>query len=358
MEVIILAGGEGRRLRPLTRERPKIQLMLGAKTVFEHILTALLPMAPERVHLCLGCHAKAMLRYIHSRHWPVLVTCQVEPEPLGTAGALQLAKLQGYWNTQALVMNGDLLTELDYETILAQSTKDGPVVSLISAADYGGTDFGQVGWDEATGKILEFFEKDRTKAGAWVNAGIYLVSPQDLAGFPLRGTLSLEHDVFPELAKAGHLFGAEIRPEYWLDLGVPWRWLAGQAWIINKGRGLQDIPKIEEGVYIEDGVVLGKGCRLFPPVLLRKGSRVGDASVIGPNVVIDEGCLVGREAHLSELYLGKEARVGQRCRFRRSLVDQHSVIGDEVTLECISIAAGSRISSESNSWQLEGGGCE
>lgn len=354
MEVIILAGGEGRRLRPLTRERPKIQLTLGAKTVFEHIFDLILPMAPERVHLCLGRHAETMLRFIHSRNWPVPVSCQVETEPLGTAGALQLAKLQGYWTKQALVMNGDLLLKMNFETLLAKSLP-GPAIAVILAAVDERRDFGQVGWDEESGKVSGFFEKTDTKEEAMINAGFYLLSPKDLGVFPLKGVLSLENDVFPELARTGKLFGIKVSPDYWLDIGVPQRWLAGQAWVVADGKGLEDTSKIEDGVYIEDGVVLGKGCRLFPPSLIRKGARVGDGSVIGPNVVIDEGCLVGKETRLSQLYLGKESRIGQRCRIGGALVDRRSFFGDEVTMDGFCLAAESRIGSESTSWQWEEG---
>ena len=354
MEAIILAGGDGSRLRPLTREQPKILMRIGMKTILQLILEWLIPYKPYHVHLCLGKNAQPILDFLGAYKAPFLISHQIEKKALGTGGALLLAKERGDWREDAIVINGDLLTDLDL-TPLITGKKETPIVALINHGDGNNDDFGCVELEYESSIIRGFWEKKRIEQRKYlVNAGVYYMSPIDLLGFAEGSYYSLERDIFPQLVTENRLNGCIVQATGWLDLGVPERYLAGQKWALMRGLGLNGVKEIQPGIFQENGSSWEKDCQFQPPVLIRRGCRIGEGVNLGPNVVLDEGCWVGRGSVLSDVYIGKNSRLGEGCRVRESLFDEGTSLDERAWIERICLGARSQLRAETRSWTLEG----
>jgi NDP-sugar pyrophosphorylase family protein len=354
LEVIILAGGDGSRLRPLTRERPKILMRIGMKTILQLILEWLLPYQPDHVHLCLGKNAQPIRDFLGTYNAPFTISHQIEKKPLGTGGALLLAKACGDWREKAIVINGDLLTDLDLTTLIAAKNET-PIIALINRQDGNNKDFGCVELDNQSSIIRKFHEKKRfTQEVFPVNAGVYYMAPNDLLGFVEGSYYSLEHDIFPQMILEERLKGCIVQATGWWDMGVPERYLAGQEWALINGLAIKGAEEIQPGIFLENGSSWGKECRFESPVLIRRGCRIGEGVNIGPNVVLDEGCWVGRDSIIRDVYIGQNSRFGKGCRVRESLFDEEVSLDEGVWVERICLGARSRLLAETRSWALEG----
>ena len=326
-EAMIVAGGAGTRLRPLTNHTPKPLLPFCGGPFLEGVVLRLAAIGVERVLLVVGADTapfEAFAATFHDRG--VAVEIVPEPEPLDTAGGVRSAldRVSGTF----LVLNGDILTDVDLAAAVAHHTEVDAAATLVLTRVEDTSAFGVCVRDE-TGRITAFVEKPEPGSlpgQDTINAGTYVLEPEALARFP-QGRLSFERRVFPDLVAQGAAVHGWVGDGVWADLGTPERFLSGQRLTLSgalRWPTLEAVAGDGEGVRVAAGVDVGDGAHLEGPLLLQSGVRVGAGARVGPDVV-----------------LGPGVQVGVGARLRDSAVLASTVVGDEV--EADGLIAGSGV---------------
>jgi NDP-sugar pyrophosphorylase family protein len=346
MKAILLAGGKGTRLRPLTIHTPKpivpifnrpflhyqIDLLKQVREIDEVILS--LNYQPRRIEEIFGDGAEAgiKIRYV------------VEPAPLGTAGAIKYA---GDNLTESVVVfNGDVLTEIDLAAVIRLHRERRARATIVLTPVDNPTAFGLVETD-GDGNIRRFLEKPKPEEITThnINAGIYVLEPDTFDRIPSEVAWSIERSYFPSLIERGETFVAYIYGGYWIDIGTPEKYTQVHRDIMDgryQAAPFKDLPppriSISAEARIEDGAVVEGPCFIDDGVLVKAGARIGPYSVLGRQTQIEEdatieggilwpNCRVSREAAVRNAILGRNCHLG-----RNTSVDHDAVLGDKTTL--------------------------
>ncbi len=344
MKAVIMAGGEGTRLRPLTSLRPKPMVPIVNQPVMEHILGLVKYHGITEVVATLAFMPRVIQDYFgEGEEWGVTIGYAVEESPLGTAGSVKNAASLLEGDEPFLVISGDAMTDIDLSEIIAfHKSRQAAVTIALKRVD-DPLDFGVVITD-GDGLIERFLEKP-----TWgqvfsdtINTGIYVIEPWVLDYIPEGTPFDFSAELFPKLMADGHkLYGIAV-DGYWCDVGSRETYmdvhrdiLDGKAHIFVPGVHASEGVWVAETAKIEEDVTLGHGVVVGENVRIRSGARIGDFTVIGDN------CVVGNDAQLthsivwSDTFIGRQASVSGAvlCRHvdvrARAAVDMGAVIGDE-----------------------------
>jgi len=326
MDAVVLVGGEGTRLRPLTYEIPKQMLPVVERPMIVHVLEWLSQHGVDRAVLSLGYRADAFLQaFPTSKIAGVALEYVVEPDPLDTAGAIRFAAEKAGVSGTFLVLNGDVLTDLDATALIAfhRSRPAEASIALTPVADP--SRFGVVPTD-GDGRVTAFIEKPApgTAPTNLINAGIYVLETSVLERIPAGRRVSIERETFPELVEGGILY-ALASDAYWLDTGTPEQFLRAQLDILG-GRRLcvPAAPDISSCVWADPSAQvagrLGPHCLIGEQAAIAEGAVVSD-SVMGAGSRVGTGAVVSR----SVLMAGAEVRSG--AVVQDSIVGPRSVVG-------------------------------
>src|SRR5687768_17194397 len=290
MKAIVLAGGEGTRLRPLTWTTPKPLLPIVNRPFLEHQLSWLAGHGVTEVVLSLGYRSDAFAGRSFSA-LPLQVA--VEPEPLGTAGAIRFAAEAGGVTSRFLVCNGDVLTDLDVSALVRfHEEREAEATIALTRVDDPSA-FGVVPTDDE-GRVLRFVEKPPPGEAPtdWINAGTYVLEPSVLADIPAGRAVSIERETFPGiLARNGKLY-ALPSSAYWLDIGTPAKYLEANADRLERPAGAA-----VEGSVLGAGAVVEAGAKVLRSVLF-DGARVGAGAEVADSV-LGSGATVEARAAVS-----------------------------------------------------------
>ena len=346
MKAILLAGGKGTRLRPLTIHTPKpvvpifnrpflhyqIDLLKQVPGIDEVILS--LNYRPRRIEEILGDGSALgiKIRYV------------VEPAPLGTAGAVKYAS--GNLAESVVVFNGDVLTQIDLAAVvgLHRERKARATIVLTPVENPGA--YGLVETDPE-GNVQRFVEKpsvDRITTNH-INAGIYVLEPDTFDRIPSDVPWSIERSYFPSLVERSETFVAFVHEGYWVDIGTPEKYTQVHRDIMD-GRYVTapflnlSAPRISVApdAVLENGATMEGPCFIDEGVVIKSGARIGPYSVIGRQALVEEdasvegailwpNCRVSREASVRDAILGRHCHLG-----RGVSVDGGAVLGDRTTL--------------------------
>jgi mannose-1-phosphate guanylyltransferase len=349
MRAVVLAGGEGTRLRPLTYAVPKPLLPIANRAFLEHQLGWLGSYGVTEVVLALGYRSDAFRRsFPDGRAAGLPLRIAVEPEPMGTGGAIRFAA-EGT-EERFVVCNGDVLTDLDLGLLLRfHAEREAEATIALTQVD-DPTAFGVVPTD-ADGRVLGFIEKPaRGEAPTdWVNAGTYVFEPGILERIPPGQRVSVERDTFPALlAEGGGLFAM---PEggYWLDIGTPAKYLQAHLdALIGRGHLLRGATEVAPGVWLQGDASVDASARLEPPVLLGVGAVVEPdamvaASVLGPGASVGKGAVVARSVLLDGAWVDAGAETADSVIGFGAVVGPEAVVTDlTVVGPGAAVAAGAR----------------
>lgn len=322
MRAVVLVGGFGTRLRPLTNTRPKQMLPIVNVPMIEHVLAHLAAHGVDDVVLSMGYRPDAIVdAYPDGRCAGVTLHYAVEPEPLDTAGAIRFAARDGGIDERFLVLNGDILTDLDLGALVAFHEARGAEGTIALQAVEDPSRFGVVP-THADGAVIAFVEKPpRDEAPTnLINAGTYVLEPSVLDRIAADRKVSVERETFPAMAAEGTLYALD-GATYWLDAGTPQQYVQAQLDLIDglRGRavdGRHPNARVEEPAVVVrsvlgDGAVVEAGATVERSVLLpgarvhggavvtdsvlgegaevMAGARVGDGTVIGDGEVVQRG---------------------------------------------------------------------
>ncbi len=300
MQAIVLVGGEGTRLRPLTESVPKSVLTLVDRPFLAYMVEWLAGHGVTDVVLACGFMPDALRGTLREREWGARVRCVVEPEPRGTAGAIRFVaeQLGDELDKRFLALNGDVLTDLDLSALLAFHADRGARATLglhpvDDASAYGLVSTG------ADGAVLEFLEKAGKRTPGAINAGMYVLDRSVLDLIPAGEEVSIERDVFPRLVGDG-LCGLRL-DGYWMDIGTPERYLQA-SWDILERRVATRVAPTAPGLWV--------GAE----------ARVAEGAAVGPRAVIGPGCRVAAGAEVSESVLLERCTVGEGAHVRGSIL--------------------------------------
>ena len=306
MRAVILVGGMGTRLRPLTYETPKQLLPVVGVPLIERSLANLARHGVTGAVLALGYLPEQFVAaYPEGRIAGVAVSYAVEDEPLDTAGAIGFAARQAGIDDTFVVLNGDVVTDLDLSALIAFHRERGAVATIALHPVEDPSRYGVV-TTEDDGRVVSFIEKPQGVAPTnLINAGIYVMEPSVLARIAPTGRVSVEREVFPALAAAGELY-ARADHAYWLDTGTPATYLQANVDILAG----------------KDGPVVGAGQGSWQ----HPGSHVHPTATL-VHAVVDANCVVGPGVWLEQSVLLPGAIIEEGAVVRSSIVGPGAVVG-------------------------------
>lgn len=319
MKAVIMAGGEGTRLRPLTCDCPKPMARLCGRSVLEYILDLL---ASNGV-----TEAAVTLKYLPDAvrsHFPDDVYGGVglhfveEEKPLGTAGSVKNAS--AILDDDFIVISGDALCDFDLASAVRFHRQRGAAATLLLSHVADPREYGLV-VTEPSGRVRGFVEKPGWAQAVTdaVNTGVYIISPSCLADIPDGKMFDFAKDLFPLLMRKGMPVYGYDADGYWCDIGDIAAYTACQFDMLD-GRVDCRLPGVRrEGVQICGALPVGE-YRLMPPVYIGENVHIGTDAVIGPCAVLDDGCTVGAGATVKNSILLPDAYVSERCELRGALV--------------------------------------
>ena len=337
MRAVVLVGGFGTRLRPLTLSTPKQMLPVAGRPMIERVLAHLASHGIDDVVLSLGYRPDAFTdAYPDARCAGVSLHYAVESEPLDTAGAIGFAARQAGVTERFLVVNGDVLTDIDLSALVAFHDSAGAEGTIALTKVEDPSQFGVVPTD-VDGRVLAFVEKPPLDEAPTdlVNAGFYVLEPSVLRRIPEGRKVNIERETFPAMVEDGTLYGW-ADPSYWLDVGTPERLLQANLDVLDGLRPAVDVSGSDAaGIdprasvtasLIDAGATVGAGATVTRSVLGR-GAHVSPGAVVEDAVLLPCAS-VGAGATVRRSLVGAGAAVADRA-----LLDDLCVIGDGAVVE-------------------------
>ncbi|BDE05931.1 hypothetical protein WPS_12070 [Vulcanimicrobium alpinum] len=322
MQAVVLVGGEGTRLRPLTLETPKPMIPVMNMPFLERTLRRLKEAGIEDVILPAGYLPEAITSHFgDGSSLGLRVRYVIEETPLGTAGALK--NVADFITGPFFVLNGDVLTSLDLRAMLAAHREKGGLGTLHLIRVDDPSAFGCVVHDP-DGRISAFVEKpERDKAPTnEVNAGTYLLEREVLDAIPAGRPVSIERETFPQLIAAGRPLYGYTTDDYWIDLGKPEAYLGAHRNVFDGVMPLGLTPDIDG-----PGRESVPTTAIRPPVFIGNGCAVDSSAVIGPYTVLGDGCSVGAGAVVADSLLWDRVTVDAGARVDAAIVASRARIG-------------------------------
>jgi len=341
LKAVILAGGVGTRLRPLSCTRPKLLFPIANKPLLDWTLERLAKNGVKEVILAVNYMAEAFIQRYGTTKYGMKILYSREGRPLRTGGPIKKAEELIGHEEPFLVLNGDILTSMNYAD-LVKKHKENDAIATITL--YKVEDPSRYGIAEMTGKnrVLRFVEKPTRKEApsSLANAGIYILDPEIFDYIPSERPVSIEHETFPKLAEKGKLFGYSFEG-LWTDIGELSDYLkANRLWLdieIKKSR-IETSVKMEDNAEIANPTILGKN------VTVGEKSKIGPYVTLGDNVTIGKGVriensIVFPETVISDFTSVKGAIIGENAIIEKwvkiedgCIIGDHTIVKDNVTL--------------------------
>jgi mannose-1-phosphate guanylyltransferase len=334
MQALILAGGEGTRLRPLTSTVPKPVVPLVDRPFIAFMIDWLRGHDVDDIVMSCGHLASGVRNVLgDGEAFGIRLRYVEEPRPLGTGGALKFAGQ--LLDERFLMLNGDVLTDLDVSGQLAQHVRTGATATLALTPVEDPSAYGLVRIADDCA-VTEFVEKpapDQIDTRN-ISAGVYVLERSVLEMLQEGEPASIERDVFPRLVGDG-LYGCVSRG-YWLDIGTPEHYLQGTFDILEGSVGTQVAERMGTGYLCVEQGVENQG-RIIPSALVESGCRIGEGARIGGRAVLEHGVSVGENTTIEGSVVMRGAEIGANCTLRGCIVAGGVRIGDNCLVDGMSV---------------------
>jgi mannose-1-phosphate guanylyltransferase len=317
MQAVILVGGEGKRLRPLTSTVPKPVVPLVDRPFISFMLEWLRQHGIDDVIMSCGFLATSVRNVLgDGSNLGIRLRFVEEPDPRGTAGALKFA--EAMLDERLLMLNGDVLTDIDLTAQIAQHERTGALATLALVPVADPTAYGLVHL-EADHSVRDFLEKpssDRVDTNL-ISAGAYVLERAILELIPPERPVSIEREVWPLLVGKG-LFGFPS-DSYWLDIGTPARYLQGTFDIIEGNVETAVRERLGDDWLAIDADADVRG-RVIPPAVIERRVRIAEGTHVGSLVVLASGVSIGAGSGVERAVVLNGTEIGERCTLRDCIV--------------------------------------
>ena len=312
---ILLVGGFGTRLMPLTKNTPKPMLTVAGVPVTEHQLAMAKAAGITEIVLATSYLSEVFTPYFgDGSKWGMRIKYAVEKEPLGTGGAIRnAAKLLGT-NESVVILNGDVLSSHNLSEQIRQHEAHDADVTLHLTEVKDARAFGCVPTD-GDGRVTAFLEKMENPLTNQINAGCYVFNPRIISTIPLDTVVSVERETFPQLVDSGAKVFGYLENAYWLDIGTPRALLKASIDIVTRS-----------GQFLAMA-----GSTIDPTAVITGGSCIGPNSSVGAGAVIDgsiieAGCVVGPNARITDSFVATGAKVDNGAKITSSCVTNLEIL--------------------------------
>jgi mannose-1-phosphate guanylyltransferase len=320
-KALILAGGFGTRLRPLSCTRPKTLFPIVNKPLLQWIFERLAKNGIKEAVLAVNLQTEFYIKRQRIPKNGLRIKYSIDPPktPLGTAGPVKKAqKLLG--NSEPfLVLNGDIFEDADYNEIIEKHKKTQALatIALCEVEDPSRYGVAEMADDNRITRFIEKPAKDAAPTNL-INAGIYILNPEIFNYIPKGKTVSMEREVFPKLAEQGKLYGHIIHG-VWIDIGKPEEYLQTNKVILDtiaRAQRTRSTGKFE----------------LKNPIALDKGVTIGEKSVIGPYAILGKNVTVGKNVQITNSVIFQDARIDDYASINGAIIGEAAVIGKKVRI--------------------------
>jgi mannose-1-phosphate guanylyltransferase len=329
VQAVILAGGEGTRLRPLTSTIPKPVVPLVDRPFISFMIEWLREQGVDDVVLCCGFLATSVRNVLGDGSGVgVRLRYVEEPDPRGTAGALKFA--EPMLDERFLMLNGDVLTDIALDGQIAQHERTGAVatLALVGVPDPAAYGLVRLAEDNSVTAFVEKPSPDSIDTNL-ISAGAYVLERSILELIPASRNVSIEREVWPRLIGAG-LYGF-VADGYWLDIGSPARYLQGTFDILEGNVRTAVRERLDDGwLAIHEGARVDG--RVAPPAVIERGASVAPDAHIGSLVVLGEDVSIGAGASVERSVILKGSKIGERCTLRDCIVAAGVSVGADSTI--------------------------
>ena len=334
MQAVILAAGEGKRMRPLTYERPKVMLPIAGKPIIEHLLWEVKEVGINDFVFVVGYHDETIRDYFgKGERWDVTIQYVTQKTQLGTADALR--RTEGLVEDKFLMLNGDTIVSAeDIRKVITDDTNISlGVIEVRNPEDYGVV--------ETEGKkITKIHEKMKEPPSNLINAGVYLLNESIFKALSKtdkskRGEIELTDSLQLLIASGEDIFWREI--EHWVDVSYPWDLLAANEFLIDKISPANK-GKLEENVWIKGKVSIGEGTMIKSGSYIEGPAVIGENCVIGPNSYIRANTSIGANCHI-----GNAVEIKNSILMDKVKIPHQNYVGDSVIASRCNLGAGTKI---------------
>jgi mannose-1-phosphate guanylyltransferase len=331
MQAVILVGGEGTRLRPLTSSVPKTVVPLVDRPLIVYMLEWLRAHGVDDVIMSCGFLATGVREVLgDGSQLGIRLRFVEEPEPRGTAGALKYAS--ELLDERFLMLNGDVLTDLDLSAQIAQHEATGAVGTLALVPVPDPSSYGLVSLRDDN-SVEEFLEKpspDQPITTNLISAGAYVLERSVLDLIPPDVKVSIEREVWPRLVDNG-LYGFADDKAYWIDIGTPARYLQ-VTFDILEGNVRTDLgARLGDDFLAVDASATVDG-RVIPPAVVERDVRIAEGAHVGSLAVLAEGVTIGSGSTVERSVVLRGARIGAGCVLRDCIICPGATIGDRTRI--------------------------
>ena len=312
---ILLVGGFGTRLMPLTKNTPKPMLTVAGIPVTEHQIAMAKSAGITEIVLATSYLSEVFTPYFgDGSKWGIKIKYAVEKEPLGTGGAIRNAAQLLDTHESVVVLNGDVLSSHNLtEQILQHESHDADITLHLTEVEDARA-FGCVPTD-SDGRVTAFLEKMENPVTNQINAGCYVFNPRVISAIPLDTVVSVERQTFPQLVASGAKVFGYVENAYWLDIGTPRALLKASIDIVKRSGDFLAMP----------------GARIDPSAVITGGSCIGVNSIVGAGAVIygsivEAGCEIGSNSRITDSFVADGAKVGNDVKITSSFVTNTEIL--------------------------------
>lgn len=336
MKAVILVGGEGTRLRPLTYTTVKAMVPVLNKPFIEYVIRYLRNHNIKEIILALGYKPDCITKYFgDASQLGTKLIYSVETEPLGTAGAVKNA--EQYLDDTFFIMNGDIFTDIDLTEMLRFHKDKGARATIASTPVDDPSRFGVVETDSSR-RVTRFVEKPKREqvTSNMINAGIYIVENQIMKRIPKGKRCMFESEVFPSLLAEGEPVFSYATDAYWIDTGTPEQYLQLNSDLMA-GKSTQ-VAFTPDEVRIDKEAYIHPQTRLTGPILIDSHCIIDKGVQLKGPVAIGTGCTIKDDAIIENSILWQNVTIGEKATLKDCIVASNSCIDDNACIECAAIA--------------------
>ena len=312
---ILLVGGFGTRLMPLTKNTPKPMLTVAGVPVTEHQIAMAKAAGITEIVLATSYLSEVFIPYFgDGSKWGIKIKYAVEKEPLGTGGAIRNAAQLLDTNESVVILNGDVLSSHNLTEQIRQHEAHGADVTLHLTEVHDARAFGCVPTDN-NGRVTAFLEKMDNPVTNQINAGCYVFNPRVISTIPIDTVVSVERETFPQLVASGAKVFGYLENAYWLDIGTPRALLKASIDIVKRSGEFLAMP----------------GSSIDPTAVITGGSCIGPDSTIGAGAqidasIIEAGSVIGQDAKISNSFVASGAEVEKNAKIASSFVTNGEIL--------------------------------